>query len=275
MTPVRIGSVSYLNARPLVFGLDGSPRFALRYDLPSECARLLMAGEIDVGLVPSIEFLREATYRIVPDLAITSSGPVASVALFTKRPMSEVRSIVMDTSSRTSVALVRILCARSFKIDPVINACAPDLDAMLARADAALVIGDVALLADPARVRRPEREPAEGWHGVQKIDLGEAWTSLTGLPFVWAAWVGREGALSADDIEALKEARDAGVKSADVISQDYFPDSPDHRGLAARYLRNNIKYYLGHHERAGLELFFRYAAEVGAAPGGFRELRFY
>jgi chorismate dehydratase len=262
MTPVRLGAVGYLNARPLVYGLERATRFALRFDLPSECARLLLAGDIDVGLIPSIEYLREDSYRIVPDLAITSSGPVASVALFTKRPVNEVRSIVMDTSSRTSVALARILCARLFKIDPAIDASAPDLDAMLARADAALVIGDVALLAGAQR-------------GVQKIDLGEAWTALTGLPFVWAAWVGRGGALSADDITALQLARDAGVMESDAIARDYFPDSADRRALAARYLRDNIKYYLGSRERAGLELFCRYAAEIGAAPGGDRVLQFF
>ena len=151
MTPVRLGAVGYLNARPLVFGLDRSPRFDLRYDLPSECARLLHAGDIDLGLIPSIEYLRGDSYRIVPDLAIASRGPVASVALFTTRPMSDVRSIVMDTSSRTSVALVRVLCARLFKIEPAIEAHSPDLNAMLERGDAALIIGDNALVWDPER----------------------------------------------------------------------------------------------------------------------------
>src|SRR5437762_12270065 len=146
MKPVRLGAVGYLNARPLVFGLDRSPRFEVRFDVPSECARLLHAGEIDLGLIPSIEYLRGDSYRIVPDLAIASRGPVASVALFTKRPMSDVRSIVMDTSSRTSVALARVLCARLFKIEPVFEAHEPDLAAMLARGDAALLIGDNALL---------------------------------------------------------------------------------------------------------------------------------
>ena len=126
MTRVRLGAVGYLNARPLVFGLERSPRFDLRFDVPSKCAELLHERRIDVGLIPSIEYLRHpagaapdgaAAYRIVPDLAIASRGPVASVALFTTRPMPDVRSIAMDTSSRTSVALVRVLCARHFRID--------------------------------------------------------------------------------------------------------------------------------------------------------------
>jgi chorismate dehydratase len=263
MTPVRLGAVGYLNARPLAFGLDRSPRFTLRYDLPSDCARLLHAGEIDLGLIPSIEYLRGDAYRIVPDLAIASRGPVASVALFTTRPMPDVRSIVMDTSSRTSVALVRVLCARLFKIDPAIETHSPDLSAMLERGDAALIIGDKALVWNGSA----ERE-------IQKIDLGEAWTSMTGLPFVWAFWAGRAGALTAGDVAALQAARDAGVSHSDAVAREYFRDAPEHHELGARYLRDNIKYYLGADERAGLELFYRYAAEIGVAPGN-QTVRFY
>jgi chorismate dehydratase len=272
MTPVRLGSVGYLNARPLVFGLDRSPRFNLRYDLPSECARLLHAGDIDLGLVPSIEYLRGDSYRIVPDLAIASRGPVASVALFAKRSMPDVRSIVMDTSSRTSVALVRVLCARLFKIEPAIEAHSPDLNAMLARGDAALIIGDKALVWDPDTVRL---KPDTTYEKIQKIDLGEAWTSMTGLPFVWAFWAGRAGLLTADDIAALQAARNAGVSQSDAVAREYFRDAPEHRDLGARYLRDNIKYYLGADERAGLELFYRYAIEIGVVPPTTGGLRFY
>jgi len=265
MTPVRLGAVEYLNARPLVFGLDRSPRFDLRYDVPSECARLLHAGDIDLGLIPSIEYLRGDSYRIVPDVAIASRGPVASVALFTTRPMADVRSIVMDTSSRTSAALARVLCARLFKIDPAIEAHPPDLSAMLDRADAALIIGDKALVWEP-----DDRQ-------IQKIDLGEAWTSLTGLPFVWAFWAGPAGVLDADDVGALQNAREEGVRQSDTIGREYFRAAPQHRDLGARYLRDNIKYYLGAEERAGLESFYRYAAEIAVvdrAPDS-QSLRFY
>jgi chorismate dehydratase len=260
---VRLGTVGYLNARPLVFGLDRSPRFEVRFDLPSRCAVLLHEGEIDVGLIPSIEYLRGPEgdghrYHIVPGLAIASRGPVASVALYTKRPIADVRSIAMDTSSRTSVALVRVLCARRFGIQPSIEVRGPDLNGMLERCDAALLIGDNALLVD------------HGARGdVEKIDLGEVWTAMTGRPFVYAFWVGRPGALTSDDVRALQEARDAGVQHPDEIARDYFRDAPDalHRqAIGARYLRDNISYDLGETERAGLELFYRYAAEIGVVP---------
>lgn len=267
MMPIRLGAVGYLNSRPLVFGLDRSPRFSLRYDVPSECARLLHAGDVDLGLVPSIEYLQGGDYRIVPDLAIASRGAVASVAIFTARPIEDVRSIVMDTSSRTSVALARILCARLFKIRPTIQTHGPDLPAMLGRGDAALLIGDKALLADESSLNG-HRGP------IEKIDLGQVWTELTGMPFVWAFWAGRAGTLAPEDLRLLRGARDQGVEQPDVIARQYFPGSPVHQAIGARYLRENIKYRLGLDERAALETFYRYAAEAGLAPAG-GGLRFY
>jgi chorismate dehydratase len=259
---VRLGAVGYLNARPLVHGLDLVPRFDLRFDVPSECARLLHDGAIDVGLIPSIEYLRGGPYRIAPDLAIASKGPVDSVALYTKKPMADVRSIALDTSSRTSVALVGVLCARLFKIEPVVESHGPDLSGMLERSDAALIIGDHALLLDPLKF------------DVEKIDLGAAWTAMTGLPFVWAFWAGKPDALNAADVEALQRARNAGVTVPDVIAREYFPDSVEHQAIGARYLRDNIKYYLRGEERAGVEAFYRYAVEAGLVTRA-EDLRFY
>jgi chorismate dehydratase len=263
MTPVRLGSVTYLNARPCVAGLDRDPRFDLRFDVPSQCAELLHEGAIDVGLIPSIEYLRapdHERYRIVPGVAIASRGPVASVALYTKRPVSDVASIALDTSSRTSVALTRVLCARAFEIEPSLVPSSPDLSAMLARYDAALLIGDNALF-------------TAGGHDVEKIDLGETWTNLTGLPFVYAFWAGRQEALTAVDVGRLQEARDAGISQPERVADAYFSD-PVRRAIGARYLRDNIKYELGAEELDGLKLFFRYAAdlELVGDPGG---LEFY
>ncbi len=256
---LRLGAVGYLNARPLVYGLEQSPRFALRFDLPSRCAGLLHAGAIDLGLIPSIEYLR-GDYRIVPDLAIASLGPVASVALYAGCPISEVRSIAMDTSSRTSVALVRVLCARLFGIRPSIEMRAPGLGAMLEQCDAALIIGDNALLLD-------------GGAGIEKIDLGAAWTAMTGLPFVYAFWAGRAGVLVPGDVQVLQRARDAGVAHPEEIAREYF-STPELQAIGVGYLRDNIKYYLGDQERAGLELFYLYAAEAGVVPERGR-VRFY
>jgi len=256
---VRLGAVGYLNARPLVYQLDRSTNFSLRFDVPSKCADLLHSGAIDVGLIPSIEYLRGGPLAIVPGLAIASRGPVASVMLYTTRPIGEVRSIAMDTSSRTSVALVRVLCEKLFKVNPSFLPLGPNLDAMLKRCDAALMIGDNALF--ESRIPRPESR-------LGVVDLGEAWTQLTGLPFVYAFWAGKPGVLAAAHVKELQETRDRGVAHAEAVAREYLADSPERQALGARYLRDNIKYHFGDDERAGLELFYRYAAEIGVAPEG-------
>jgi chorismate dehydratase len=263
MIVVRLGAVGYLNARPLMYGLESHPGFHVRYDVPSECARLLHEGAIDVGLIPSIEYLRGGPYRIVPDLAIASCGAVASVALYTRKPIADVRSIAMDTSSRTSVALVHVLCRRLYRIDPVIESRGPDLQDMLSRCDAALIIGDNALFLD-----EPSRGAAlqGGEQAIEKIDLGDAWLRLTGLPFVYAFWAGRPGALTPAHVDALRSARDEGIRRPEELARQYLADAPERQPLGAAYLRDNIKYYLREPELAGLNTFYRYAAEAGLVP---------
>jgi chorismate dehydratase len=267
VTTVRIGAVGYLNARPHVYGLDRSPRFQVRFDVPSKCADLLHEGDVDLGLIPSIEYLRgpvEAphTYRIVPGVSIASRGPVASVALFTEKDIRDVRSIALDTSSRTSVALVRVLCAREFRIRPILYSSGPRLDEMLVKADAGLLIGDNALF-----LESDSRTP------LNKIDLGEVWTGATGLPFVYAFWAGRPDVLTGDDVAELQRARDQGITRVAEIAAGCFSD-PRQQAIGARYLRDNIKYDLGDDERAGLERFYTYAAEAGVVKSA-QPLRFY
>lgn len=261
MNRVRLGAVGYLNTRPLVYGLDRSPRFDIRFDVPSQCAVLLHEGAIDVGLIPSIEYLHGGPYRIVPHLSLASRGAVDSVAVYTAKPMSAVRSIAMDTSSRTSVALVRVLCAHAFGIQPRLDPRQPDVNEMLLECDAALIIGDNALFLDHDAL------------GLQKIDLGDAWFQMTGRPFVYAFWAGRAGALCVSDVRLLQQARDAGVQRPQEIARQFFGHDPHQEAIAARYLRDNMKYGLGDEERAGLELFYRYADEIGIAPAA--TLRFY
>jgi chorismate dehydratase len=251
---IRLGAVTYLNARPLVYGLESREQFALRYDIPSECARLLHARETDVGLIPSIEYLRgPGPYAIVPGPAVTSRGPVDSVAIYTRREPRDIRTIAMDTSSRTSVALATVLLRRQFGVEPQAAPMAPDLDAMLARADAALIIGDAALFLDHRAA------------GAHKIDLGQQWTELTGLPFVYACWTGWPGALTRAEVARLRRARDEGVAQSDAVAAAYYPDDTGRQAAARRYLRDNIRYFLGGEEIEGLKTFFRYASELGLA----------
>lgn len=248
---IRVGAVTYLNARPLVYGLEHSERFSIRYDIPSECARLLHAQETDIGLIPSIEYLRgPSPYWMVPGPAVTSRGPVASVAIYTRREPRDIRSIAMDSSSRTSVALATVLLRRRFDAAPEPAPMAPDLEVMLAQADAALIIGDTALFLD--------HEAA----GVRKIDLGEEWTAMTGLPFVYACWTGWPGAVGPSDVTALRRARDAGMAQSNAVAAAYYPEDTPRQAVARHYLRDNIRYVLGGDEIEGLTRFYRYAAEL-------------
>jgi chorismate dehydratase len=248
---IRVGAVTYLNARPLVYGLEHNDQFSIRYDIPSECARLLHAHETDIGLIPSIEYLRgPSPYWIVPGPAVTSRGAVASVAIYTRREPRDIRTIAMDTSSRTSVALATVMMRRRFDAAPQPVAMAPDLDAMLGQADAALIIGDVALFLDHEAL------------GATKLDLGVEWTALTGLPFVYACWTGWPDAVTPHDVTVLKRARDAGIAQSDAVAAAYYPDDTPRQAAARRYLRDNIRYVLGSDEIEGLKTFYRYAAEL-------------
>ena len=260
MTPVRLGAVDYLNARPLVYGLEREERFSVRFDPPSRCAALLHEGSIDVGMIPTIEYCRGPEYRIVPGMAIISRNAVASVALFTRKPLKDIRTIAADTSSRTSNGLIRILCAERFGIQPEFRPMPPDPDAMFEACDAALIIGDPALYLDPAE------------KGVEKIDLAEEWIALTGLPFVWAFWAGRPDVLGADDVRILRDARDAGVANADAIADGYC--GPARAELGRRYLRDNIQYHLEATDVEGLRRYYALAAKHGLIEAD-REPRFY
>ncbi len=251
MKAIRLGAVDYLNARPLVYGLElHSAQFTLRFDVPSKCAALLHEGSIDIGMIPSIEYLRgRENYRIVPGVAIVSDGPVASVAMFTAKKFDDIGTVAVDTSSRTSNGLLQVLCYEAFGIAADFVPMAPDLKTMLARCDAALLIGDPALFLDHES------------RGLTKVDLGEQWTRLTSLPFVWAFWAGRPGVLSAAHVQSLTEARDRGIEAADEVAARYCGPERTARGRA--YLRENVRYALGEREQAGLRLFYELAVNLG------------
>jgi len=262
MSRLRLGAVEYLNARPLVYGLERrADRFDVRFEKPARCASLLHAGEVDFGIVPSIEYLRGDGYVAVPGVAIGSNGPVASVALFSRCPVGRIRTVALDASSRTSVALFEVLCARHFGISPAVEVMAPDAGPMLARCDAALLIGDAALLFDHAAA------------GVEKTDLGLAWKAYSGLPFVYAFWFGRPGSITAADVALLGDACRQGLAHADEVARRHFPDDPARAAAGARYLRDNVSFGFAEQELAGLTRFYRDASELGLVPA-FREPSF-
>ena len=258
MSNIRLSAVEYLNARPLVYGLDErQDLFDCRYDVPAKCAAMLHDKSVDLSLIPSIEYFGHPDYRIVPDIGVMSTGPVASVALFTDRPATALRSVAVDVSSRRAVALLRVLCAQWFDIEPTFVTLRPDLPAMLKRCDAALLIGDAALY--------QEHET----NGLDKIDLGYEWTAMTGLPFVWSFWAGRTGCIDRNHINVLRTARDAGVQHLDQIAEQYASaEAEDSLAIAKEYMQDNVSYTLDDQARTGMEKFFSAAADLQIVPSG-------
>jgi chorismate dehydratase len=254
--PVRLGAVSYLNVRPLVYGLERrADLVTLRFDLPSVCAQLLARGDIDLGMVPSIAYLDRPGDLVVPGVCIGSEGPVDSVAIFSRVPLARVARLALDTSSRTSAILTQVLCASRFGIAPAFVPHAPDLNAMLEVADAALLIGDPALFASVPP-------------GVEKTDLGAAWTEMTGLPFVWAFWAGPAGPVGPEVVRLLQSAADEGMRHGDEIADAYCAPRVEDQHVARRYLRTNLRFELDHRAVEGLHRFYREASALGLAPAG-------
>ena len=241
---LRIGSVDYLNARPLVWGLErglGAERLELSHHVPAEVSRRLAAGELDVGLLPVIELARIPGLEIVPGLGITTRGPARSVLLVARRPLESIATLALDPESRTSNVLARVLLADVWRVRPAL---------VEADADATVRIGDKALYEPP---------PA-GTHGV---DLGEAWTATTGLPFVFAAWAAREGVLDRELYGLLHASRREGSRAIDAIAEAYEWRGRRDPELARRYLRENIQYRLGAAELDGIRRFLGAAARLG------------
>ena len=262
---VRLGAVSYLNSRPLTYGLDQDDLFEVDYDVPSACADRLASGRLDVGLIPTVEYARRgAGLRIVPGLAIGSEDEVLTVRLFYRGRLDRVRRVAADTSSRTSVVLLQVLLRERHGVDPEIIAAPPDLDAMLHGADAALLIGDPVL---------PLAGAGEA-AGRASLDLGREWHELTGRPCVFAFWAGLEKALGPEHVARLQRARREGEAHMAGIAAGFQRERAGSAELYESYLRDHICYDLGPAQVAGLTEFYRLAHGHGLIES-VPELRFY
>ena len=251
---MRIGAVNYLNSKPLVYGLEAAALAdRLLFDLPSRLADSLSAGRLDVALIPSVEWLRQAGHLIVSDACVACRGPVYSVKLYFRVPPSEVTTLALDEGSRTSAALAQILLDRLVgarpECEPLPIGCGLESTA----ADAVLLIGDRAILAE-------EQDAVEVW------DLGEKWLEVTGLPFVFAAWVARPDVNLSQIEPLLAAARDRGVAHLAEIAAAEAPPLGIDVELAFHYLRDNLHFTLGEQEFAGLEQFARLCAERDFVP---------
>jgi chorismate dehydratase len=250
---LRVGIVNFLNSKPLAWGfLKGhfSNLFVPSYHPPAQVARMLEQGNLEIGLIPSIEVQRIPGLTVLPDLCIASDHEVRSVLLVARTPMSEVRRVALDSNSRTSVALVRILLAERWGVEPELVTHRPDVDRMLADCEAALVIGDPAL-----KVRRDQQYRIH--------DLAAEWKALTGLPFVFAVWAVRSEVDQPDLAFYFKTSLRYGLASLDHLVREAAAEQDLPPEEIRTYLTENLRYLLGDQERRGLDEFYRRAHAHG------------
>jgi len=253
---LRVCAVSYLNTVPLVWGmLHGEQQglFDLLFRVPAECADMVAAGAADIGIIPSFELIGR-DLGIVPGVGIACRGAVRSILLVSTRPGNQIRTLAADASSRTSVALARIVLARRYGVEPAVIVRPPDLAGMLGEADSALIIGDPALRIDP------ETLPFHVY------DLGQEWMEMTGLPMVFAVWAGPREFVTAPVVAAFQSSCALGLRSLDRIVAEEAPARGFTPDLVRRYLGSHIVFELGKAERQGMELFLRYARELDRQP---------
>lgn len=247
---LRIGAVTYLNTKPLVYGLaERLPMAELSYDYPSRLADALTAGELDIALVPSAEVLENPDWQIVSDACIGCRGPVLSVKVLFRVPPEEVRTLALDEGSRTSALLSQVLLKEIHGVTPRLVPLPLGCEPRSADADAVLVIGDRA-------ISSADGEFAEVW------DLGDRWCRWTELPFVFAMWVARPGVATAKAAAAFAAARDDGCAQLADISRAHAEAMALPYELVYEYLSQNLYFRLGPGERRGLELFFEKARQL-------------
>jgi chorismate dehydratase len=262
MRRLRISAISYLNTAPLMWDFehsDADKAFDISYTVPSQCAANLAAGAADIGIIPAAAYATIPGLVILPGVAIASRKPVRSILLVSKVPLEQIRSVALDTSSLTSVALTKVLFVKWWGPGRTFTSMDPDIEKMLAEHDAGLLIGDPALKIDRARYLT--------------YDLAEEWIRLTGKPFVFAFWAVRQGALkdapvALDLATVFQDSRDHGLELANLnrIVREWSPRLGLSEADIHKYLTENIYYELDAACVEGLQLFYRYAAECGALP---------
>ncbi len=260
MRPIRVSAISFLNTAPLLWDFQrgaAQADFRLEYTVPSACAEQLRAGAADIGIIPVAAYHGIPDLVVIPEVAIATKRTVRSIVLVSKVPIDDIRTVAADTSSRTSVLLARLLFRKWHGGDREFTPMAPDLEAMLAKCDAALLIGDPALTVSRSQYL--------------VYDLAEEWHRLTGKPFVFAFWAVRREALAqapAELARIFQQSRDRGLEPANLaqLGREWAPRVGLSEAEVVSYLTENIDYSLDAENLAGMELFFRYAAEAELLP---------
>jgi chorismate dehydratase len=265
MRALKISAISFLNTVPLMWDFEHEPsreireNFQIEYTVPSLCAKALREGTADIGIIPVITMATIPDLVALPDVAIAALNKVWSIQLVSKKPIEEIRTVAVDTSSRTSVGLTQVLLTKFFGGHRDLTPMAPVLGPMLDRCDAGLLIGDPAMMVKT--------------DGLYSYDLAEVWRAKTGLPFVFALWAVRKAALAemrpGVDLEKIfRLSRDHGLlpKNVDAIAREWSPRMGLSAARIVSYFRENIHYTLDAECRKGLALYFKLAAECGVIP---------
>jgi chorismate dehydratase len=257
---LRLGSVSYLNARPLIYGLHESEDLHLSLEVPSRLLDGMRHGRFDVALLPVIDYQRMPGLRVLPAAGgIGCDGPTLTVRIFSPRPIERIETLACDTDSHTSVALARIVLAEQYGLRPEFVDLKADDGRLHRDGRAMLLIGDKVVCEEPAGLEH-------------QLDLGAAWKQMTGLPFVFAAWMVRDGVELGELPARLEQARQAGLANvSDIITRHAVPRGWP-AGVALQYLTLYLHYEIGPRQLEAIRLFHRKAAEHGIIPSPPREL---
>ena len=262
MGRLRISAISFLNTTPLMWDFDHGPagdNFDISYTVPSACAADLAKGNADIGIIPAAAYTTVPNLVILPGVAIASRQAVRSILLVSKVPVEKIQTVALDTSSLTSVALVKVLFAKWWGGKRKFTSMDPDLESMLQLNDAALLIGDSALKVDRSKFLT--------------YDLAEEWFRFTGKPFVFAFWAVRKDALkdktsNLDLATIFQQSRNHGLAADNLnqIAREWAPRVGLSEADVRSYLTDNIHYYLDPAHIEGLQLYYRFAQECGALP---------
>lgn len=265
MRALKISAISFLNTAPLMWDFEHEPtaelreNFRVEYTVPSLCAQALREGTADIGIIPVITTATIPGLVVLPDVAIAALNKVWSIQLISKKPIEEIQTVAVDTSSRTSVGLTQVLLTKFFGGRRELTPMAPVLGPMLEKCDAGLLIGDPAMMTKTS--------------GYYAYDLAEVWRKKTGLPFVFAVWTVRKAALAemqegVELGEIFRRSRDHGLRPESVaeIARVWSKKMGLSEVQISGYLRENIHYSLDAECRKGLALYFKLAAECGVIP---------
>jgi chorismate dehydratase len=248
--PPRIAASSYLNTAPLIWSfIHGSQRDSVELftdTAPARCAEMLVDDEVDIALVPVIEYQRIPEIAIIPDVCVGSRSAVRSVVLVTRRNnLKKVERVALDDSSRTSATLVKIIFREFLGFEPEWQTSRPDLKSMLMQADAALIIGDPAMKIPPDQFR--------------VFDLATLWHEFTGCGFVFAMWMARKASVAKVGLVDFASARDEGLAHVDEITAEYKPQLGLSNDEIKTYLTDNIAFRMDEEMKKGLKLYFELA----------------